>query len=60
MADDVDKAQEMIDAALHNKIEETRVELLPGKPGDCEVCGEWSGRLVNGICAPCRDKYGLP
>jgi hypothetical protein len=31
-----------------------------GAPGDCELCGEWSGRLVNGACAPCRDKHKLP
>lgn len=31
-----------------------------GNPGDCDLCGEWSGRLVNGTCAPCRDKHGLP
>ena len=28
--------------------------------GDCDLCGEWSGRLVNGACAPCRDKWSLP
>ena len=32
----------------------------PGEPGDCDLCGEWSGRLVNSACAPCRDKYRLP
>lgn len=31
-----------------------------GTPGDCDLCGEWSQRLVNGACAPCRDKYRLP
>ena len=57
MADDADWAEEMAqrerDAAL------TRINpvLDPGKPGDCDLCGEWSGRLVRGACAPCRDKY---
>jgi class 3 adenylate cyclase len=32
----------------------------PGAPGECELCGEWSGRLVRGACAPCRDRYKLP
>lgn len=32
----------------------------PGAPGDCDLCGEWSQRLVAGACAPCRDKYKLP
>ena len=31
-----------------------------GNSGECELCGAWSGRLVGGACAPCRDKYGLP
>ena len=34
--------------------------LEPGEPGDCDLCGEWSGRLVRGACAPCRDKRKLP
>ena len=28
-----------------------------GEPGECSGCGEMSGRLVNGYCAPCRDRY---
>jgi len=31
--------------------------LDPGKPGDCDLCGEWSGRLIDGACAPCRDYF---
>lgn len=31
-----------------------------GAPGDCDLCGEWSGRLVSGACAPCRDRWRLP
>jgi hypothetical protein len=39
----------------------THVARIPaGSAGECELCGEWSGRLVNGACAPCRDKYKLP
>ncbi len=30
-----------------------------GEPGECDLCGEWSGRLVDGVCAPCRDHYKL-
>lgn len=29
------------------------------EPGECDLCGEWSGRLVDGVCAPCRDRYKL-
>jgi hypothetical protein len=31
-----------------------------GVAGDCCRCGEPSARLVDGACAPCRDKYELP
>lgn len=34
-------------------------EIPHGNSGDCEICGEWFGRLVGGACAPCRDKHGL-
>jgi hypothetical protein len=57
MADEVDIAQEYIE-----REEEARraaiepYELAPGVPGDCDDCGEWSGRLVEGVCAPCRDR----
>ena len=30
-----------------------------GVPGECDLCGEWSGRLVFAACAPCRDKYKI-
>jgi hypothetical protein len=35
-------------------------QIMPGDPGECALCGEWSGRLVNDTCAPCRDKHHLP
>lgn len=35
-------------------------EIPAGKAGDCDLCGEWCGRLVGGVCAPRRDKHGLP
>jgi hypothetical protein len=34
--------------------------LVPGAPGECDLCGAWSGRLVRDVCAPCRDKRRLP
>jgi len=61
MADDADKAQVVIDEARERQVAEIcSQQLTKGKPGDCDLCGHWSGRLVNGVCAPCRDKYGLP
>lgn len=32
-------------------------EIPVGNPGECDLCGEWSGRLVCAVCAPCRDKH---
>lgn len=58
MADEMDRAHEAEehhrDLALANREPFT---LLKGKPGDCETCGEHSMRLLDGMCAPCRDRY---
>ena len=43
------------------KAARTQAEQMPaGEPGDCDLCGEWYGRLVNSACARCRDRYRLP
>jgi hypothetical protein len=62
MADDADKAADWVDMEREDKVAEIRkkAQLDPGKPGDCDLCGEWSGRLIVGVCAPCRDRHGLP
>lgn len=63
MADEVDLTAERMEAEQSANLAEIcrKAQAIPkGKPGDCELCGEWSGRLVNGVCAPCRDRYKLP
>lgn len=58
MADDVDLLfdRDAILEAVRLKGIRDQVKAMPvGKPGTCEVCGGWSGRLVRNICAPCRD-----
>ena len=35
-------------------------EIPKGIPGECERCGEDMPRLINGVCAPCRDRHKLP
>lgn len=61
MADEVDIANDNIERELATRIANAAVLTLPpGEPGDCDLCGEWSGRLVLGVCAPCRDKRRLP
>lgn len=60
--DEVDITQERAEAALEAHLANLRrqAQAMPeGKPGECDLCGEWSGRLVKGVCAPCRDKRGM-
>ena len=63
MADEVDRQlerDEMLETAQLKRIREQAAQIPVGVSGDCDLCGEWSGRLVNGACAPCRDLHGLP
>lgn len=61
--DELDMTQERIDMLLAADIAELQkkaASIPKGEPGECEKCGEDSPRLVNGVCARCRDKYKLP
>lgn len=61
MADEVDVANDYQNSVVEKQVKEiTSKPMAPGVPGECDLCGEWSGRLVKGACAPCRDKYKLP
>lgn len=60
MPDEIDRAQEREQMDRDAAIRAAGRELVPDEPGDCDMCGEWSARLVGGACAPCRDKYHLP
>jgi hypothetical protein len=62
MADEIDRANERAEADTERAIAAARkgADIPAGEPGDCDFCGEWSGRLVRGACAPCRDKRRLP
>lgn len=60
--DDADKADGMIEARqgeAQAAIQRKAQEIPKGAPGECELCGEFSQRLVRGACAPCRDRYKL-
>ena len=61
MSDEIDIANEYQETIKDAEIKRIRraAKLDRGEPGDCDLCGEYSGRLVNGVCAPCRDKYHL-
>lgn len=60
MADEIDLAQEREEIATKDAIRRAAKDLQPGEPGECELCGEWSGRLIRGACAPCRERFKLP
>ena len=60
MPDEVDIANDQIQAETDALVQRAARPISPGNPGDCELCGEWFGRLINGACAPCRDRYKLP
>lgn len=63
MADEIDRANDTAEAATDRAIAEARalaVNIPAGTAGDCSLCGSWTGRLVKGACAPCRDTRGLP
>jgi hypothetical protein len=63
MTDEIDRGCEREQLDRDHALEAVRTaaaNIPDGNAGDCDTCGEWSGRLVQGCCAPCRDKYGLP
>jgi len=59
MSDIADNAQPEEEAFLAQAIARHSKPLAKGVQGYCDLCGEWSGRLVLGACAPCRDRHGL-
>lgn len=54
MADDADIVSER-ELVADEKIHSFRYNIPVGKSGECEECGEFSKRLIKGLCAPCRD-----
>lgn len=63
MADDIDYTTDRLLEETDREVARIAAEAanIPrGVPGDCDLCGEWSGRLVTGACAPCRDLHDLP
>lgn len=63
MADEADEANENRDKEEARGIQAAREQAarIPvGNAGECDFCGEWTGRLVRGACAPCRDRRRLP
>ncbi len=60
VGDIIDRANDHAQAMLDAHIAAARHDIKPGVEGECELCGEWSARLINHACAPCRDRHHLP
>lgn len=57
--DEADRAGDLSAPLLEADVAAIRkqaAEIPKGKPGDCDECGEPSLRLVDGLCAACRDR----
>jgi hypothetical protein len=63
MADEADLSDKHVEALSANGVQAAAIaaaNIPKGEPGDCDLCGEWCGRLVGGACARCRDRFKLP
>ena len=60
VSDEADLGNEQMEKDLDYALRAARKPLRPGRAGDCDICGEWSGRLIEGACSYCREKYKLP
>ena len=58
--DEADRAGPEVERHLAEALRNAAKPMPAGVPGDCEFCGEWFGRLVQGACVPCRTRYKLP
>lgn len=59
VGDPLDIASERSEMERENLAQRIRAKAVinPGKPGDCDECGEWHSRLVDGACPACRMRY---
>lgn len=60
MADAVDMAAQIEGEHIAAGIARAAVPLPAGSPGTCEGCEWWMPRLVDGLCAFCRDGRARP
>lgn len=59
--DEVDTANDKYQEWHDRRIAEIRAasDIPPGVAGECSMCGEESLRLVNSMCASCRDRVSV-
>lgn len=58
-ADITDRNEAVLTDSTVAGIRYAAANIPEGQPGECDLCGEPSLRLVKGNCARCRDKYRL-
>ena len=57
----LEQQTELLENIKESNISDIRKKkLVKGYPGECDYCGNYTERLVNDVCAPCRDKYKFP
>jgi RNA polymerase-binding transcription factor DksA len=62
-ADEIERAANLtteMEEASVRAIRNAASKIPAGEPGECEYCGEYFIRLVNGACGRCRDKLKMP
>ena len=58
--DEADRASYFIESVVDDHVKEAMrkaAEIPKGTAGECSSCGEFSMRLVDETCSPCRDKF---
>ena len=63
MADIIDNANDRTELELDLGVLQARAavgRMDAGEAGECDNCGSYFTRLVNGKCGFCRDALGLP
>lgn len=58
--DPIDRADYFIESVIDDHVKEAMrraAEIPVGEAGDCDSCGEFFTRLVDGRCGRCRDKF---
>lgn len=63
MSDELDLVEETTSAEKADRIMHISAlaRAIPvGYAGECDICLNHSPRLVDGVCARCRDRYKLP
>ena len=58
MADEADRASDLHDAWNAAHVAAAARDIPKGKPGECQECGEYFERTVDGLCARCREELG--